>query len=124
MAILSTALPSFTFALSVSMAISAVLAPFLGAVADSTASKKRFLMIFCYMAIFFTGLLYFVHPGTYWRGALFFIMANIGFAGAMFITMLFSPKYPPRRTWVGFPALDGLSDTSGEGLSWPSTSSC
>jgi len=38
----------FTFSVSLSMAISAVLAPFLGAVADASASKKRFLMAFCY----------------------------------------------------------------------------
>ncbi len=70
----------FTFSVALSMAISAVLAPFLGAVADASASKKRFLMIFCYIAILFTGLLYFVHEGNYWRGAIFFIIANIGFA--------------------------------------------
>src|SRR4030043_412112 len=70
----------FTFSVALSMAISAVLSPFLGAVADASASKKRFLMIFCYTAILFTGLLYFVHEGNYWRGAIFFIVANIGFA--------------------------------------------
>jgi UMF1 family MFS transporter len=70
----------FTFSVALSMAISAVLSPFLGAVADASASKKRFLMIFCYIAILFTGLLYFVHEGNYWRGAIFFIIANIGFA--------------------------------------------
>jgi len=70
----------FTFSVALSMAISAVLSPFLGAVADASASKKRFLMIFCYIAILFTGLLYFVHAGNYWRGAIFFIIANIGFA--------------------------------------------
>jgi len=71
----------FTFSVALSMAISAVLAPFLGAVADASASKKRFLMTFCYTAILFTSLLYFVHTGNYWRGAIFFIIANIGFAG-------------------------------------------
>jgi UMF1 family MFS transporter len=70
----------FTFSVALSMAISAVLSPFLGAVADASASKKRFLIIFCYTAILFTGLLYFVHAGNYWRGAIFFIIANIGFA--------------------------------------------
>lgn len=70
----------FTFSVALSMAISAVLSPFLGAVADASASKKRFLMIFCYIAILFTGLLSFVHAGNYWRGAIFFIIANIGFA--------------------------------------------
>jgi UMF1 family MFS transporter len=71
----------FTFSISLSMAISAVMDPFLGAVADASGSKKHFLMIFCYTAILFTGLLCFVHEGNYWKGAIFFIIANIGFAG-------------------------------------------
>jgi len=82
----------FTFSVSVSMAISAVLAPFLGAVADASASKKRFLMAFCYTAILFTGLLYFVHVGNYWRGAIFFIIANIGFAGGNVYYNAFLPE--------------------------------
>lgn len=82
----------FTFSVALSMAISAVLSPFLGAVADTSASKKRFLMVFCYLAIFFTGLLYFVHEGNYWRGALFFITANIGFAGGNVYYNAFLPE--------------------------------
>jgi len=69
-----------------------VLAPFLGAVADASASKKRFLMAFCYTAILFTGLLYFVHAGNYWRGAIFFIIANIGFAGGNVYYNAFLPE--------------------------------
>src|SRR5512135_134762 len=82
----------FTFSVALSMAVSAVLSPFLGAVADASASKKRFLMVFCYIAILFTGLLYFVHTGNYWRGALFFIVANIGFAGGNVYYNAFLPE--------------------------------
>jgi len=82
----------FTFSVALSMAISAVIAPFLGAVADASASKKRFLMVFCYTAILFTGLLYFVHVGNYWRGAVFFIIANIGFAGGNVYYNAFLPE--------------------------------
>ncbi len=71
----------FTFTLSLSMFIFAILSPFLGAVADASASKKLFLIIFSYISILFTGLLYFVQEGNYLRGAIFFIIANIGFAG-------------------------------------------
>ncbi len=71
----------FTFSVSISMAISAVVSPFLGAIADASGSRKRFLAAFCYTAIFFTGLLYFIHEGDYWTGAIFFILANVGFAG-------------------------------------------
>lgn len=82
----------FTFSVALSMAVSAVLSPFLGAVADASASKKRFLMVFCYTAIFFTGLLYSVHTGNYWRGAIFFIVANIGFAGGNVYYNAFLPE--------------------------------
>jgi len=82
----------FTFSVSLSMAISAVLAPFLGAVADFSRLKKRFLMVFCYTAILFTGLLYFVHAGDPWMGALFFIIANIGFAGGNVYYNAFLPE--------------------------------
>jgi UMF1 family MFS transporter len=82
----------FTFSVALSMAITAVLAPFLGAVADASASKKRFLMVFCYIAILFTGFLYYVHAGNYWRGAIFFIIANIGFAGGNVFYNAFLPE--------------------------------
>jgi len=82
----------FTFSVAISMAISAVLSPFLGAVADAAASKKKFLMAFCYTAILFTGLLYFVRAGNYWRGAIFFIIANIGFAGGNVYYNAFLPE--------------------------------
>jgi MFS transporter, UMF1 family len=82
----------FTFTLSLSMAVTAVLSPFLGAVADASASKKRFLMAFCYMAILFTALLYFVHPGNYWRGAAFFLLASIGFEGSLVYYNAFLPE--------------------------------
>jgi UMF1 family MFS transporter len=82
----------FTFSVALSMAITAVLSPFLGAVADASASKKRFLMVFCYIAILFTGFLYFVHAGNYWKGAIFFIIANIGFAGGNVYYNAFLPE--------------------------------
>ncbi len=82
----------FTFSLSLSMAISAVASPFLGAVADFSLLKKRFLMFFCYLGVVFTGLLYFVHEGDYWEGAIFFILANIGFAGGNVYYNAFLPE--------------------------------
>jgi MFS transporter, UMF1 family len=87
----------FTFTISLSMAVSAVISPFLGAVADSSASKKRFLMTFCYLAVLSTGLLYFVHEGNYWRGAVFFGIANIGFAGGNVYYNAFLPEISTDR---------------------------
>lgn len=72
----------FAFCVSVAMACVAISAPFLGAVADFSGRKKRFLGYFCYGGILFTGFLYFIGTGDYWLGALFFILAHIGFSGA------------------------------------------
>lgn len=87
----------FTFTLSLSMAISALLSPLLGAVADFSLLKKRFLMFFCYLGILFTSLLYFVHEGDYWQGAIFFILANIGFAGGNVYYNAFLPEISTER---------------------------
>lgn len=82
----------FTFTLSVSMALSAVMSPILGAIADASGAKKRFMMAFCYGGILFTGLLYFVQAGDYWMGALLFIFANIGFAEGNVFYNAFLPE--------------------------------
>jgi len=82
----------FTFTVSISMAISAVFSPFLGAIADASGSKKRFLMAFCYIGVLFSGFLYFVHEGDYWMGAVFFIIANIGFAEGNVFYNAFLPE--------------------------------
>ena len=88
----------FAFAVSFSMAISAILSPFLGAVADASGLKKRFLMVFCYLAILFTGLLYFIHAGDAWMGATFFILANIGFSGGNVFYNAFLPEISTDQT--------------------------
>jgi UMF1 family MFS transporter len=82
----------FTFTISLSMAISAIFSPLLGAIADASSSKKRFLMFFCFIGVLFTGLLYFIHTGDYWMGAIFFIIANIGFAEGNVFYNAFLPE--------------------------------
>jgi len=66
-----------------SMLVCAVLSPLLGAVADFSGKKRAFLFIFTLMAIFFTGLLYFVEAGDIFYGLLFFIIANISYNSAL-----------------------------------------
>jgi len=88
----------FTFVVSLSMAISAILSPFLGAVADTSGSKKRFLMTFCYGAILVTGLLYYVHEGNTWSGALLFMLANVGFACGNVFYNAFLPEISTPET--------------------------
>ncbi|HED00235.1 MAG TPA: MFS transporter [Proteobacteria bacterium] len=82
----------FAIIVSLSMAISALTAPILGAIADFSQRKKAFLAGFCYTGIIFTALLYLVQPGDVWSGAFFFIMANIGFSGGNAFYNAFLPQ--------------------------------
>ena len=60
----------------------AVISPILGAVADSSRSKKLFLFIFTGISVVFTALLFFVGAGDVVLGMVFFVMAEIGYRGA------------------------------------------
>ncbi|MCC6146644.1 MAG: MFS transporter [Anaerolineaceae bacterium] len=66
----------------IAMLVVAVLSPVLGALADFSAAKKRFLFIFTAIAVVFTAMLFFVQKGDVFTGMLFFILAEIGYRGA------------------------------------------
>ena len=66
---------------SISEIIVAVLAPILGAIADYSGSRKRFLAVCAATIVFFTAALYFVGPGMAALGLALYIAANVGFAG-------------------------------------------
>jgi UMF1 family MFS transporter len=59
----------------------ALIAPMLGAIADYSGLRKRFLGFCALTIIIFTSALYFIGPGMIWSGLLLLILANIGFAG-------------------------------------------
>ncbi|MBI3805285.1 MAG: MFS transporter [Nitrospirae bacterium] len=66
-----------------SMLLVALLSPILGALADYSGKKKRFLFFFTVVCILFTALLYFVREGEWFRGLLFFTIANVGYNAAL-----------------------------------------
>jgi UMF1 family MFS transporter len=68
-------------AASISEIIVALLAPILGAIADFSGSRKKFLGLCAVMIVFFTASLWFVGPGMTTVGLALYIAANIGFAG-------------------------------------------
>jgi UMF1 family MFS transporter len=76
---------------SISEILVALLAPVLGAIADYSGSRKRFLGTCAAMIIFFTGSLYFVGPGKALLGQGLFILANLGFAGGSVFIDSFLP---------------------------------
>jgi UMF1 family MFS transporter len=59
----------------------ALLAPVLGAIADFSGSRKKFLAACAVTIVFFTASLYFVGPGMTALGFGLYVVANIGFAG-------------------------------------------
>jgi UMF1 family MFS transporter len=61
------------------MLIVALSAPVLGAIADFSGTKKRFLLLFTVLACVFTAGLFFAKPGYVLVGMGFFILAEIGY---------------------------------------------
>jgi len=79
------------YAGSITMIVIAVTSPILGAIADFSGSKKKFLIFYTALCVFFNSLLFFTAPGLppilgipIWGWAwIIFILANIGFQGAL-----------------------------------------
>ncbi len=60
----------------------AVMAPVLGAVADSGSARKKFLVFFAYLGVLMTAALFLIQKGN-WEWAIFtYIIGIIGFSGA------------------------------------------
>ena len=76
-------------AVGIAMLLVAIISPILGAIADFTASKKRFLFIFSAITWVFTGLLFFVEKGDILMGMVFFVIAEFGYrSGQVFYNSL------------------------------------
>jgi UMF1 family MFS transporter len=65
--------------IGIAMFVVALISPVLGAMADFSATKKRFLLIFTILCVVCTALLFFVNEGNIFTGMLFFILAEIGY---------------------------------------------
>ncbi len=68
-------------ALSASEIVVALLAPIMGAIADFSGSRKKFLGACALVIICFTASLWFAGPGMVATAMILFIIANLGFAG-------------------------------------------
>jgi UMF1 family MFS transporter len=60
----------------------AVLAPFLGAVADRAGVRKRFLLLFAYLGVLMSGALFFIEKGEWVWAAAIYVLGAVGFSGA------------------------------------------
>jgi UMF1 family MFS transporter len=72
------------FTTAIAALIAAVISPLLGALADFSGSKKKFLTIFMLLGVISTALLFLPNqPGSWLIASFIFIFANIGFAGSL-----------------------------------------
>jgi len=76
------------YAGSVTMFIIAISSPVLGAIADHSGSKKKFLYVYTLLCVVFNVLLFFVTipllgTSAWWWAWIIFVIANIGFQGAL-----------------------------------------
>ncbi len=78
--------------ISISMLLVAASAPILGAIADASGVKKRFIGAYASLCILFTGLLHFVGQGDVLLGILFLVLAIIGFEGSLPFYNAFLPE--------------------------------
>ncbi len=92
---------------SIAMVITAIISPILGAIADYSTGKKRFLLFFTLLCIVATSLLYFVGEGMVLWGVILFVLANIGFEAGLvfydaFLPEITQPKNFGRVSGYGF----------------------
>ena len=67
--------------MGLAMLVVALVSPILGAIADYSAAKKKFLLFFSVLSWTATSLLFFVQKGDVLTGMLFFVLAEIGYRG-------------------------------------------
>lgn len=97
----------WSLATSISMIITGLISPVLGAIADHSAGKKRFLLFFTLLCIFSTTALYFSYPGGILFAITVFVIANVGFEAGLvfydaFLPEITVPKNYGRVSGYGF----------------------
>jgi UMF1 family MFS transporter len=80
------------FCVGLASFLSFVSSPILGAIADFSAAKKRFLLSFAYGGTLFTLLLYFCGNGDVFKTLSFFLLSQIGFVSANIFYDAFLPQ--------------------------------
>lgn len=78
----NTATIYWSYTTTIALLIVALLSPILGAMADFSGAKKRYLTYFVLIGVIGTALLYFIQSGDWLLASIFFIFGSIGFSGA------------------------------------------
>lgn len=86
-------------AVSVSMVLAALLSPPMGAIADVSRNRKRFLLLFTVISVICTSLMFFVGKGDILLGIVLFIIANIGFEAGLVFYDAFLPNLTAKKNY-------------------------
>ncbi len=86
-------------AVSLSMVFAALLSPPLGAIADVSRNRKRFLLIFTLISVICTALMFFVQKGDIILGFTLFVLANIGFEAGLVFYDAFLPNLTAKKNF-------------------------
>lgn len=84
---------------SISMLITAILAPIFGAAADHSHNTKKMLLLLTAISILATALLSQLQPGMLLLGSILFIFANIGFESGIVFYDSFLPKITLKKNF-------------------------
>ncbi len=83
----------YTYALSFSFLIVAIISPVLSGIADVVGNKKSYMKFFCYLgSLSVMALFFFEGIETLWLGLTFVILASIGFWGSMVFYNAYLPQ--------------------------------
>ncbi|KAA3601457.1 MAG: MFS transporter [Candidatus Scalindua sp. AMX11] len=92
MSIVTNAATMWAFLAGITALFVFITMPTLGAIADYSGTKKKFLMVFCYGGSLFTSLLYFCGSGDVWMTMILFFFANASFTSANIFYDAFLPQ--------------------------------
>ena len=87
----------WTWARNISAILVAVTMPVLGAIADFSRRKKRFLFLATLQTLAFTTFLFFMKPGMALLAAAFFVLANVAYEGGQAFYNAFLPEISTSR---------------------------
>lgn len=102
-----SAVSLWAYGVSISAMLAFFLSPVLGAIADFSSAKKRFLLLFAYVGSMAATLLYFSGPGDVISTLVLFVFAQFGFVSAnvfydAFLPQLVSEEHLDRISGRGY----------------------
>jgi UMF1 family MFS transporter len=83
------------YLVSLSVAMEAIVLPFVGTIADFTPHKKRLLALLAYAGALATIALFFLEGGAYLAGGILFLIANLAFGASIVVYNSFLPEIAP-----------------------------